>query len=55
MFGRGMRFSGSTVAQREPAMRYAVTRSSAATCSLSGVTCSAGMVRAAANSPRFDL
>ncbi len=30
--GRGMRFNGSTVAQRAPEMRYAVTSSSAATC-----------------------
>ena len=46
MLGRGMRLSGSTVAQREPAMRYAVTSSSAATCSRSGVTGSAGRVLA---------
>ena len=54
MLGRGMRFSGSTVAQREPAMRYAVTSRSAATCRRSGVTGSCGSVRGEApSSPRL--
>src|SRR5258708_35059096 len=46
MLGRGRRWAGWTVAEREPAMRYAVTSSSAATCGRSGVTGSTGRVLA---------
>src|SRR5579859_2896557 len=48
-----MRFRGSTVAQRAPEMRCAVTRRSAATCSRSGVVGSARSVFVPPRTPAF--